>query len=148
MHKRAIVCVTNDLCTDQRVHKTCMALGKCGYKVLEYGRLLNDSQPLERPYTTHRTKHWFNKGAQFYAEYNIRLFFFLIFSKFDLVFANDLDTLPATFLASKIKGKKIIYDTHEYFTETPELTSRPVIQRIWKWMQTYTRMHTTKISLS
>lgn len=132
MHKRAIVCVTNDLYTDQRVHKTCIALVKCDYKVLEYGRLLHDSQPLDRPYSTHRTKHWFNRGAQFYAEYNIRLFFFLLFSKFDLVFANDLDTLPAAFLASKIKGKKIIYDTHEYFTETPELTRRPSIQKIWK----------------
>jgi glycosyltransferase involved in cell wall biosynthesis len=108
-----------------------MALLKCNYKVLEYGRLLKDSQALDRPYSTYRIKHLFNRGAQFYAEYNIRLFFFLLFSKFDLVFANDLDTLPAAFLAAKIKRKKLIYDTHEYFTATPELMHRPTIQKIW-----------------
>lgn len=137
MRKRAIVCVTNDLFTDQRVHKTCVTLSKCNYDVLEYGRLLPESLALERPYLTQRTKHFFNRGPQFYAEYNIRLFFFLLFSKVDLIFANDLDTLPATFLAAKIKRTKLIYDTHEYFTETPELTKRPTVQKIWKSIERF-----------
>lgn len=132
MRKIAIVCVTNDLFTDQRVHKTCMALSKINYDVLEYGRLLPGSLPLERTYLTHRVKHFFNSGPLFYAEYNIRLFLFLLFSKVDLIFANDLDTLPAAFLAAKMKGTKLIYDTHEYFTETPELTKRPAVQKIWR----------------
>lgn len=132
MQNKVIVCVTNDLFTDQRVHKTCLTLQKCNYNVLEYGRLLSDSQQLDRPYKTHRVKHFFHRGAQFYGEFNIRLFFFLLFSKVDLIFANDLDTLPAAFLAAKIKGVKLIYDTHEYYTETPELTTRPSVQKVWK----------------
>jgi glycosyltransferase involved in cell wall biosynthesis len=130
--QKAFVCVTNDLATDQRVHKSCMALQQCGFEVLEYGRLLPGSLPLQRPYRTLRVKHFFNRGPLFYAEYNIRLFLRLIFSRFDLVFANDPDTLSAAFIAAKIRNKKIIYDTHEYFTETPELTSRPRVQKIWK----------------
>lgn len=129
--KTATVCVTNDLATDQRVHKTCLTLQKCGYHVVETGRLLSDSLPLERSYETRRVKHVFNKGALFYAEYNARLFFYLLFSKTDLIFANDLDSLLAAFLAAKIRRKTLIYDTHEYFTEVPELVSRPKIQKIW-----------------
>ena len=137
MQKTAIVCVTNDLSTDQRVHKTCMTLQKCGYWVKETGRLLPGSMPLERPYFTIRKKLWFRKGPQFYAEFNIRLFLYLMSSKVDLIFANDLDTLPAAFLAAKLRNKRIIYDTHEFYTEMPELVHRPFIQRIWRIMEDY-----------
>jgi glycosyltransferase involved in cell wall biosynthesis len=79
-----------------------------------------------------RRKIFFQRGPQFYAEYNIRLFFYLLFTDVDLIFANDLDTLPAAFLVSKLRKIRLIYDTHEYFTETPELVKRPFIQTIWK----------------
>ena len=132
MKKTAIVCVTNDLSTDQRVHKTCLTLEKCGYWVVEYGRLLPESKPLQRNYFILRKKLFFHSGPLFYAEYNIRLFFHLLIANVDLIFANDLDTLPAAFLAATLRGKRLIYDTHEFYTETPELVSRPTIQAIWK----------------
>jgi glycosyltransferase involved in cell wall biosynthesis len=137
MQKKAIVCVTNDLTTDQRVHKTCITLQNCNYFVVEYGRLLPESLPLERPYFTLRKKLWFRKGPQFYAEYNIRLFFYLLFTDVDLIFANDLDTLPAAYLVSKLRKIRLIYDTHEYYTETPELVKRPFIQSIWKTIENF-----------
>ncbi len=137
MQKTAIVCVTNDLTTDQRVHKTCLTLQKCDYQTIEVGRLLPESLPIDRPYSVRRFKLWFRKGPQFYAEYNIRLFFYLLFSKVDLIFANDLDTLPAAFLAAKIRKKRLIYDTHEYFTETPELVNRPRTQKIWEKIENF-----------
>ena len=137
MQKTAIVCVTNDLSTDQRVHKTCMTLQKCGYWVIEYGRLLPDSLALERSYFTLRKKLLFRKGPQFYAEYNIRLFLYLMTANVDLIFANDLDTLPAAYLAAKLRNKRLIYDTHEYYTEVPELVSRPRIQAIWRTLEDY-----------
>jgi len=137
MQKTAIVCVTNDLSTDQRVHKTCMTLQKCGYWVKETGRLLPESLPLERPYFTVRKKLWFRKGPQFYAEFNIRLFLYLMTANVDLIFANDLDTLPAAYMAATLRGKRIIYDTHEYFTETPELVNRKLTQTIWKKLEDY-----------
>lgn len=137
MARKVIVCVTNDLATDQRVHKTCTVLFNLGFDVVEYGRILPTSLNLQRDYGIHRVKHIFNSGPLFYAEYNIRLFFYLIFNNFDIVFSNDLDTLPASFLSSRIKKKEIIYDTHEYFTETPELTNRPFTQKIWKLIENY-----------
>ena len=132
MQKTAIVIATNDLVTDQRVHKTCTTLQKCDYWVVEYGRLLPDSLPLERSYFTLRRKLWFCKGPFFYAEFNIRLFFYLISKNHDLIFANDTDTLPAAYLASRIRNTKLIFDAHELFPEVPELANRPLIKAIWE----------------
>jgi glycosyltransferase involved in cell wall biosynthesis len=58
-------------------------------------------------------------------------------SKVDLIVANDLDTLPAAYMAASLRGKRIIYDTHEYFTETPELVNRKLTQTIWKKLEDY-----------
>jgi glycosyltransferase involved in cell wall biosynthesis len=137
MQKTAIVCVSNDLSNDQRVHKTCLTLQKCGYWVVEVGRLLPDSQPLERPYFVLRKKLSFRSGPLFYAELNIRFFLYLLFAEVDLIFANDLDTLPAAFLAAKLRNKRLIYDTHEYYTETPELVHRPITQAIWRTIENF-----------
>jgi glycosyltransferase involved in cell wall biosynthesis len=68
----------------------------------------------------------------FYATYNIRLFIFLLFTRQDALFANDLDTLPANYLASVLKRKPLVYDSHEYYTGVPELENRPMVKKIWK----------------
>jgi glycosyltransferase involved in cell wall biosynthesis len=143
MQKTAVVCVSNDLTTDQRVHKTCLTLQKCGYWVIETGRLLPDSLTLERPYFTFRKKMWFTKGPQFYAELNIRLFLYLISKDVDLIFANDLDTLPAAYLVSKLRNKNLIFDAHELFPEVPELVTRPIIKGIWERIENRIFPHLT-----
>ncbi len=131
MPRRAIVAVTNDLSTDNRVHRTCTVLRELGYTVLLVGRVLPGSAPLERPYATQRMRLFFNKGALFYAEYNLRLFWLLLHSRSDLLVANDLDTLLANYLVATLRGKQLVYDSHEYFTEVPELVERPGVRRVW-----------------
>lgn len=134
--KKIVVSVTSDLVSDNRVHKVCNTLQKMGFEVLLIGRKLPKSLPVEnRVYAVKRIGLLFHKGPQFYAAYNFRLFLFLLFSKFDLLLANDLDTLPANFLASKIKSKALVYDSHEYFTEVPELIDRPKVKKVWEWME-------------
>ncbi len=128
--RRAIVCVTNDLSTDNRVHRTCVVLRELGWEVLLVGRELPGSLPLQRPYATLRMKLCFRKGALFYAEYNLRLFFLLLRRRADLVVANDLDTLLAAHLATRRTKAELVYDSHEFFTEVPELQGRAV-RRVW-----------------
>lgn len=135
---KAIVAVTNDLTTDHRVHKICTTLLSLNYDVLLIGRLKADSLPLQpQNYATKRFKLWFNKGAFFYANYNICLFFLLLFRKQSLIWSNDLDTLPACFMVSKIKNNNLVFDSHEYFTEVPELVHRPKIQVFWKRIERF-----------
>lgn len=130
--KKVIISVTNDLVTDQRVHKIAQCLYENNFDVTVLGRLLSKSTTLNRPYKTQRFKLPFKKGPLFYASYNIRLFAHLLFVKADVFYANDLDTLAANYLASLFRKKEIIYDSHEYFTEVPELVNRKRVQSIWK----------------
>jgi len=129
---RIIISVVSDLVTDQRVHRTATTLHEKGCEVVLAGRQKKDSAGISRKYKTVRFKLWWEKGPLFYASYNIRLFFFLLFNRADILVANDLDTLQPNYLISKLKGSGLYYDSHEYFTEVPELVSRPRIQRIWK----------------
>ena len=130
--KKAIVSVTNDLSTDQRVHKVCLFLVNNGYEVILVGRLQRKSSPMdERPYKTRRLRIGVEKGILFYALYSIRLFFYLMFNKAALLVSNDLDTLLPNYLISLIKGIPIVYDSHEYYCGVPELINRPLVRGVW-----------------
>ncbi|MCX6292538.1 MAG: glycosyltransferase [Bacteroidetes bacterium] len=136
--RRAIISVTSDLVTDQRVNRTAVTLQNHGLDVTLVGRRMKKSLPLSpRDYKTVRFGLWFEKGAMFYATYNFRLFIYLLFHRADILVANDLDTLLPNFLASKIKGAELFYDSHEYFTEVPELENRNRVKKIWKTLERF-----------
>ncbi len=130
--KRIILAVTSDLVTDQRVHRTAASLVKQGAVVRVVGRRLPRSHPVSgRPYRVRRMRLLFRKGPLFYACFNFRLLLFLLLRKADLLVSNDLDTLLACYLASRCKRRPLVYDSHEYFTEMPELAGREGTRRIW-----------------
>jgi glycosyltransferase involved in cell wall biosynthesis len=107
-----------------------------GFEVELVGRQKRDSISLvEKPWRQHRMKLLFEKGPFFYAEFNIQLFFRLLFRKSDLLVSNDLDTLLPNYLISRFKKLPLVYDSHEHFTEVPELVNRKRVQRIWKLIE-------------
>ncbi|MFO0321296.1 MAG: glycosyltransferase [Bacteroidota bacterium] len=134
--KKVIVSVINDLTTDQRVARTCSVFIECHFEVTLIGRIQKNSKPIsDRVYKCIRMKLFFEKGVLFYIFFNIRLFFILLFTKADLLYANDLDTLLPNFLVSKLKGSKLIYDSHEIFCEVPELVNHPIKKWIWESLE-------------
>ena len=130
---KIIFTVTNDLVYDRRMIRIGESLATEGYEVLLVGRKLIDSQPFNNQWIKHkRFKLFFNKGKFFYLEYNLRLFFWLLFQRFDIVCGIDLDTILPCYLVSILRGgKPCVYDAHELFTEVPEVVRRPMIRRIW-----------------
>lgn len=96
------------------------------------GRRFSHSPPVnDREYSTRRFRLFFNRGFLFYKCFNIRLFFWLLLHKRGIIVANDLDTLPACWLVSKIRRSPLVYDSHEYFTEVPELIGRKFVRNFW-----------------
>ncbi len=135
-NKRVIVSVINDLATDARVKKTCDELVGLGFEVILVGRKLrNSTEIVGWSFKTKRMHLLFTKGVFFYLFFNIRLFFILLFSKSDLFFSNDLDTLLPNYLVSKLKGIPLIYDSHELFCEVPELQKTPFKKKIWESLE-------------
>lgn len=130
--RKVIVSVSSDLVTDNRVHRTCTVLHEMGFEILLIGRKKKLSPSMnERAYRYKRLHLFFEKGPFFYAEMNLRLFFLLLFRRKDLLYSNDLDTLLPNFIVSKITRTPIIYDSHELFTEAPELIHRKKVRGIW-----------------
>ena len=130
--------VTNDVVTDQRVNKVARTLRSIGAEITVIGRKRRNSIPFKPDkFNVKLFRLIINKGPLFYAVYNLRAFFYLVSHRFDILVANDLDTLPANYLASKIKRAKLVYDSHEYFTEVPELQGRKFVQKTWKLIERF-----------
>ncbi len=133
---RIVLCVTNDIITDCRIGRIAASLVKLPADVTVIGLSFPDSPALPAySYSTNRIRMLFRKGPMFYAEFNIRLFFKLLFTSADLLVANDLDTLAAVYMASFFKKLPVVYDSHEYFTELPELVNRPGVKKIWTLLE-------------
>lgn len=138
MTKKIICTVTNDLNSDRRMIRICTTLQENNYAVQLVGREQKKSKPIsQQVFQQHRFKLWFNSGKLFYLNYNVQLFFWLLFQKFDTLYAVDLDTLGACTVAISFKKKftkqkpKLIFDAHELYTDTPEVYNRPIIRKIW-----------------
>lgn len=132
-HKTKIAfSVTNCICFDRRVQKIAASVSKLDCEVTIIGRKLGgccDSDSV--PFNTHRFRMIFRRGFLFYKFINLRLFFYLLFHDFDILVANDLDTLLPNYLVSKLKHLKLVYDSHEYFTGVPEIQDRPFVKWVW-----------------
>ena len=130
--KRLLFTETNDLNYDRRMIRICNSLQNEGYQVKLIGRKqANSIAIISQPFRQKRIRCFFEKGKAFYIEYNIRLFCYLMFQRFDAICAIDLDTILPVLFATKLRLKKSLYDAHEYFTEVPELIGRPFTKAIW-----------------
>lgn len=136
--KKIVASVISDLTTDQRVIRICTTLAEMGFRVTVIARQFPNSLPLDQyNFDALRIKCYSSRGFLQYAEFNIKLFFRLLFCKTDYFLSNDLDTLLPNFLVSKLKRKQLFYDTHEYFTGVPELKNSPFKRKVWKTVENW-----------
>ncbi len=135
--KRVIISDTNDLGTDKRVLKIAQSLAGWGFEIILVGRKIPERSLPNSNFKLKLFRMRFHSGVAFYTEFNVKLFFFLMFCKADIFLANDLDTLAANFAAAKLRRKPLVYDSHELYTEVPELVTRPHKQRIWLKLEKY-----------
>jgi len=128
--------VTNNLTYDQRMIRICTSLANQGYVITLVGvKNKNATALTTQPYTQKRLHCFFSKGFGFYAEYNIRLFFYLLFLKANVFCCIDLDTMLPIYIAGKLRNKKLVYDAHEYFSQQKEIITRPSVYKIWYWIE-------------
>jgi len=124
--------VTNCICHDRRVQKMASVVSGLGCEVTIIGRKSGaccDVNNVE--FRSIRFRMIFKRGFLFYKFFNIRLLFRLLFNKYNLLVANDLDTLLPNYMVSKIRKIPLVYDSHEYFTGVPEIQKRPFVKWVW-----------------
>lgn len=134
--RHIVLTVTNDLNYDQRMIRICTSLVNAGYDVTLVGFKRKKSKPLiERPFKQIRIPIIAEKGKLLYADYWVKLFFLLLFKRFNAVCAIDLDTILPVYLVSILRHKKRVYDAHELFTELKEVVTKPKEKKIWDWIE-------------
>ena len=133
---RIVFTVTNELHYDQRMMRICDSLKDTGFDVELVGVRFASSHPLRtRSFHQKRIRLFFKKGFGFYAEYNIRLFFYLLFQKMDIVCCVDLDTMLPCYFISILRNKHRVYDAHEYFSQLKEIVQRPHVYKVWHYIE-------------
>ncbi|MFO8000935.1 MAG: glycosyltransferase [Marinilabilia sp.] len=134
---RIIITTSNNLIYDNRVHKITESLIKTGYEVWRTGRNWppTPAKSDRRPGHTVLFNLPFHRGPLFYLFLNTYTLFFLLKWKFAAIWAVDMDTLPASRIAGFLKGKPVIFDSHEFFSESPEIQQRPQVKKFWRLLE-------------
>ncbi len=147
---RAVICSQSNFATDYRVEKMRQTLTSLGYDVTLLGR----SHPTDGRTSAEKVeymRHFFWHGPLFYAELNLRLFLRLLFGKsWDLIVSIDLDTLAGCQATARIRGTRLMWDSHELFPEVPEIANKPMVKKIWWAIQNHCvpRLRKTDIAVT
>ena len=128
---RIAVLVSNDLSFDQRVKKTCQVLEDAGHEITLIGRELENSVKYEGPGKAIRFKLKNKRGVRFYWELQQSMIKWLKSAEIDAIWSNDLDTLYPAICVGRKRRLPVVYDSHEFFTETAGLTNAPLKRLVW-----------------
>ncbi|MDQ3141044.1 MAG: glycosyltransferase [Bacteroidota bacterium] len=129
---KIIITVTSDILHDHRVQRIASCLVENWFDVLIIGRTKTKITSSDLGFKVKYLNCIFKSSVLFYAEYNVRLVFYLLFKKFDSLYSCDLDTLSGASLISLIKRKRLLFDAHEYFEESPEIVGKKWVQKTWE----------------
>jgi len=128
--------VSNDLLTDQRMHRICETLATLqNYEIHLIGRKLFDNELPAYLFKAKRLNCFFKNGKLFYIELFLKQFLYCIKHAPDIICSNDADTLLAAHFYAKRKKKKHLHDAHELFSQVPEIKDKKTTQKIWQFIE-------------
>jgi len=123
--RKVLMLLSNAFDPDPRVHREAKALVDAGYEVTILGwdrdrksasQEVVDGITVERIYVD--STHGRGSSQMFFLfMFWFKAFFAGLGKSFDVVHAHDFDTLPLGFLLAKIKGRKLVYDSHESYVD-------------------------------
>ncbi|RMH68656.1 MAG: glycosyltransferase [Gemmatimonadetes bacterium] len=136
---RLSICMTviGELTHDQRVFREAHCLQQAGHQVHIIGGTSNPNKIPEDwgDITIEYLQLRAARGKKMYAEHALKLLHRLATLDMDVIHCHDLDTLLAGAIMAKLRGKKLIYDSHELFPEQGSLANRPRERKIWGMLE-------------
>jgi len=132
--KKIFISLNGNFYTDQRLLKVVKTLENefeiCLFsKSIENLSRNNHNKIIEyRPY--------FLSGFFSIVEFNLRVFIFLLCktNKESILLSNDLDTLLPNYLLKLLKNNKLVFDSHEIFSELPYIRNN-FVKNVWKFLE-------------
>jgi glycogen(starch) synthase len=128
---RVCMLVTNEAKYDSRVLREAKSLSQCGFQVLILALDRKGDNPLweeNNGFRIMRCREW-RVGSWLRSRrlvtirgcgkalMALRFLLFVLKVQAEIFHAHDLSTLPFAYLSARRKGAKIVYDSHEIFTE-------------------------------
>jgi len=140
-----VIIRSNAVSPDPRVEKTACWLFQSGYKVT----VLGWDRERKSPRTETRQGYHivrYQKRAVYggglknllkFLMFNLWIWWKLLFTKFDIVHACDLDTVIPSWFAARLKGKKVVFDIFDIHSEAHFGNSKNWFRKILKFVEKF-----------
>lgn len=115
---RIVMLVTSELDRDPRVQKEARLAHEAGHEVIVVCRSYEGTEMPYRVMALHIYRR--NNIVVKYLERfltNVKLFWLAVANQPDIIHANDLDTLPAAYVAARWCRARLVYDAHELWSD-------------------------------
>lgn len=73
----------------------------------------------------------FQGGPLKFIEFNLKLFWSILWNRYDIIHLRGLWVLPAVMMRQIIRHSHLIYDAHEYFAGLEIFHNRPLRKQLW-----------------
>jgi len=135
-NKKVLISFLGNINYDSRCYNLYNSLENRGYKVnfLGFDWLTENFNPIKGKKTIYKLSKKIS-SLFFYIKFFLILKIQLLVRKYDILFAEDLYTLPLCIIIGKIKRVKVIYDCRELFGFLAGLKEKPFIQKLWKLLE-------------
>ncbi len=124
----------NPIDYERRIQNQAMSAHAAGNRiwVLAIGRLDEDNQDITNTYSLWRFRTRFYRGGPLkFINFNIKIFFFLLFKRLKIIHCHDLWVLPAAAVITLLMNCQLVYDAHEFYNGLEIFNRKKLQKKIW-----------------